>query len=84
MKKKILVYVPGRYISLFVVLILIALAAGVNSNPSSREVLLEDGKSERTQTVAYMADTKRAAAHRRPGPERGVACLLYTSPSPRD
>ena len=33
MKKKILVYVPGRYISLFVV----ALAAGMNSNPSSRE-----------------------------------------------
>ena len=78
MKKKILVYVPGRYISLFVVLILIALAAGVNSNPSSREVLLEDGKSERTQTVAYMADTKRAAAHRRPGPERGVAAYRRT------
>ena len=33
MKKKILVYVPGTYISPFVV----ALAAGVNSNPSSRE-----------------------------------------------
>ena len=23
--------------------------------------------------MTYMADTKRAAAHRRPGPERGVA-----------
>ena len=33
MKKKILVYVPGTYISPFVV----PLAAGVNSNPSSRE-----------------------------------------------
>ena len=33
MKKKILVYVPGTYISPSVV----ALAAGVNSNPSSRE-----------------------------------------------
>ena len=42
MKKKVLVYVPGTYMSLFVV----ALAAGVNSNPSNREDLLEDGKSE--------------------------------------
>ena len=33
MKKKILVYVPGTCISPLVV----ALAAGVNSNPSSRE-----------------------------------------------
>ena len=33
MKKKNLVYVPGTYIALFVV----ALAAGVNSNPSSRD-----------------------------------------------
>ena len=32
-KVKILVYVPGKYISPFVV----ALPAGVNSNPSSRE-----------------------------------------------
>ena len=30
------------------------------------------------QTVAYMADTKRAAAHRRPGPERGVAAYRRT------
>ena len=37
-----------------------------------------DGKSERTQTVAYMVDTKRAAAHRRPGPERGVASYRRT------
>ena len=41
MKKKEIVYVPGTYISPFVV----ALAAGVNSNSSSRDVL-EDGKSE--------------------------------------
>ena len=37
-----------------------------------------DGKSDRTQTVAYMADTKRAVAHRRPGPERGVAAYRRT------
>ena len=36
MKKNFLVYVPGTYISLFIV----ALAAGVNSNPSSRERFL--------------------------------------------
>ena len=41
-RRRFFVYVPGTYISPFVV----ALAAGVNSNPSSREVLLEDGKSE--------------------------------------
>ena len=34
--------VPGTYISPFV----LALEGGVNSNPSSREVSLEDGKSE--------------------------------------
>ena len=28
--------------------------------------------------VAYMADTKRAAAHRRPGPEREVAAYRRT------
>ena len=28
--------------------------------------------------VAYMADTKRAAAHRRPGPEHGVAAYRRT------
>ena len=74
-KKKFLVYVPGTYsyISLFVV----ALAAGVNSNPSSREVL-EDGKSQRTQTVAYMADTKRVAEHMRLGPDCGVAAYRRT------
>ena len=71
-----LVYVPGTYISPFV----LALEGGVNSNPSSREVILEDGKSEtdRTQTVTHMADTKRAAAHRRPGPERGVVAYRRT------
>ena len=41
-KKKMLVYVPGTCISPFVV----ALEGRVNSNPSSREVILEDGKSE--------------------------------------
>ena len=30
------------------------------------------------KTVTYMADTKRAAAHRRPGPERGVAAYRRT------
>ena len=29
-------------------------------------------------TVTYMADTKLAAAHRRPGPERGVAAYRRT------
>ena len=33
---------------------------------------------DRTQRVAYMADTKRAAAHTRPGPERGVAAYRRT------
>ena len=28
--------------------------------------------------MSYMADTKRAAAHRRPGPERGVAAYKQT------
>ena len=51
-KKKMLVYVPGTYISPFV----LSLEGGVNSNPSWRERLfLEDGKSEtRTQTVTYV------------------------------
>ena len=39
-KDKMLVYVPGTYISPFV-LILTALEGGVNSNPSSRERLFE-------------------------------------------
>ena len=38
-KKKILVYVPGTYTPSCV----IALEGGVNSNPFSREVILEDG-----------------------------------------
>ena len=33
---------------------------------------------DKTKTVTYMADTKRAAAHRRPGPERGVAAYRRT------
>ena len=41
-KKKMLVYVPGTYISPFV----LALQGGVNSNPLSRDVIIEDGKSE--------------------------------------
>ena len=41
-KKKMLVYVPGMYISPFV----LVLEGGVNSNPARREVILEDGKSE--------------------------------------
>ena len=40
-KKKMLVYVQGTYISPFVLAL-----EGVNSNPSRREVILEDGKSE--------------------------------------
>ena len=38
-KKKMLVNVPGTHIPLFV----LGLEGGVNSNPSSREVILEDG-----------------------------------------
>ena len=38
-KKKMFVYVLGTYISPF----LLALEGGVNSNSSSREVILEDG-----------------------------------------
>ena len=75
-KKEMLVYVPGKYmVSRFV----LALEGGVNSNPSSRERLfLRRQIRDRTQTVAYIADTKRAAAHRRPGPERGVAAYRRT------
>ena len=69
-QKEMLVYIPGAYISPFV----LALEGGVNSNPSSRERLFLRTANprqdrDRTQTVTYMADTKRAAAHRRPGPE---------------
>ena len=53
----------------------LALEGGENSNPSSREVVLEDGKFE---TDTCMADTKRAAAHKRPGPEREVAAYRRT------
>ena len=45
----------------------VALAAGVKSKPSSRETLF-------LRTV----NPKRAAAHRRPGPERGVAAYRRT------
>ena len=71
-KKK---YVPGTYISPFVA----ALEGGANSNPSSRERLfLRTANPRQTQTVAYMADTKRAAAHSRPGPVRRVAAYRRT------
>ena len=74
-KKKMLVYVLGTYISPFVV----TLEGGVISNPSSRERLfLGTANPDRTQTIAYIADTKRGAAHRRSGPERGVAAYRRT------
>ena len=102
-KKKMLVYIPGTYISPFV----LALEGGVNSNPFSWERLFlrtahipfcsntrrrcelltlpaERGYSwgrqirGRIKTTTYMADTKRAAAHRRPGPERGAAAYRRT------
>ena len=71
-----LVYVPGTYISPLV----LALEGGVNSNPSRRERLfLRTANLKQDQkTVTYMAGTKRAAANRRPGPERGVAAYRRT------
>ena len=45
----------------------VALAAGVKSKPSSRE-----------RFFLRTANPKRAAAHRRPGPERGVAAYRRT------
>ena len=45
----------------------VALAAGVKSNPSSRE-----------RFFLRTANPERAAAHRRPGPERGVAAYRRT------
>ena len=60
MKKKILyTYVPGTYISPFVV----ALAAGVDSNPSSREVFLEDGKSETVPKQLHTWLTRSVLPH---------------------
>ena len=41
-KTKMLVYAPGTYVSPFV----LALEGGVNSTPSSREVILENGNPE--------------------------------------
>ena len=49
-KKKMLVYVPGTYISLFV----LALEGGVNSNPSSRERLFL-----RTAYIPFCSSTRR-------------------------
>ena len=43
----------------FIAIFVVALAAGVKSEPSSRDTL-----------VLKTANPKRAAAHRRPGPER--------------
>ena len=34
-------------------------------------------QDQNSESMTYMADTKRAAAHRRPGPERGVAAYAY-------
>ena len=45
----------------------VALAAGVKSNPSSRE-----------RFFLRTANPERAAAHRRPGPERRVAAYRWT------
>ena len=58
----IVISIPKRSIN-FVV----ALAAGVKSKPSSRE-----------RFFLRTANPKRAAAHRRPGPERGVAAYRRT------
>ena len=76
--KKMLVYVPGTYISPFA--LLIALERRAPSNPSSRERLFlrTVNPREDPQTATYMADTKRVAAHRRPGPERGVTAYRRT------
>ena len=59
MKRKFSVYVPGTYISPFVV----ALAAGVNSIPSSREVLLEDGKPETAPKQLHTWLTRSVLPH---------------------
>ena len=45
----------------------VALAAGLKSKPSSRE-----------RFFLRTANPKRSAAHRRPGPERGVAAYRRT------
>ena len=50
-KKKMLVYVPGTYISLFV----LALEGGVNSNPSSRERLFLRTANPRQDTIRYLS-----------------------------
>ena len=76
-KKKmlVLVYVPGTYISPFV----LALEGVVNSDPSSRERLfLRTAHPRQDPNSCVHGDTKRAAAHRRPGPERGVAAYRRT------
>ena len=77
-KKQMSVYLIKRKIKKK--MLVVALEGGVNSNPSSREVILEGGKSETgpKHMRTYMADTKRAAAHRSPGPERGVAAYRRT------
>ena len=49
-KKKMLVYVPGTYISLSV----LALEEGVNSNPSSRERLFLRTANPRQETVTLV------------------------------
>ena len=63
-------YVPGTYIGLSP--FALALEGGLNSNPSRRERLfLRTANLKQDQkTVTYMDGTKRAAANRRPRPER--------------
>ena len=53
-QKEILVYVPGTYISPFVV----ALAAGVNSNPSSREKFVRKVTNHRWGEKLCVTKTK--------------------------
>ena len=48
-KKQMSVYLIKRKIKKK--MLVVALEGGVNSNPSSREVILEDGKSERIKTA---------------------------------
>ena len=69
-KKKLLVYVPGTYLSPFV----LALEGGVNSNPSSRERLLL-----RTAYIPFCSSTRRRCCRtQEAGPERGVAAYRWT------
>ena len=69
-QKEMLVYVPGTYLSPFV----LALEGGVNSNPSSRERLLL-----RTAYIPFCSSTRRRCCRtQEAGPERGVAAYRWT------